>query len=66
MIADLIDLDLGPDAATSRRIQNSLEEAWICEDAPAVFMGLMWAYRDCGLDYAEEEAQFLWYLSYYL
>jgi len=64
MIAPPIDLDLGPDAATSHRIQNSFESAWLCEDAPAIFMGLMWAYRDCGFDYAEEEAQFLWNLSY--
>jgi hypothetical protein len=66
MIAPPVDLDLGPDTLTSKTIQNSLVKAWHCEGAHAVLMGLMWAYRDCSFDHAENETTFLWSLSFYL
>ena len=69
MIAEPLDLDLqqctpcpldGPSAA---KIENSFIVAWIEPGDPGILMGLAWAYRDVGYEYAAKEAMFLWELA---
>lgn len=66
MIATSIDLDLqnctpcpfdGPLAA---KIENSFIAAW---PEPFLLLGLVFAYRDTGYEYAAKEAMFLWELA---
>ena len=60
MIAERIDHGLGPSA---KAIQYSFTTAWAHPRDTNILLGLAWAYKDCGLDYAYSEAIFLWELS---
>lgn len=69
MIADYIDLALQQctpcpfDGPSSAKIENSFICAWSEPRDLGILMGLAWAYRDTGYEYASNEAMFLWELA---
>lgn len=54
------------DGPIANKIENSFTTAWLAPRDTSVLLGLAWAYRDCGFEYAANEAMFLWELSGFL
>lgn len=69
MTAEQLDLDLNEnhhcmfDASAADKIQNSFVTAWRAPINGSILLGLAWAYRDCGYEYAAKEAECLWLLE---
>ena len=51
------------DGPIADKIENSFITAWMPPRDTSILLGLAWAYRDCGFEYASKEASFLWELS---
>lgn len=66
MIADHLDLDLAASPIAATKIQHSFTTGWAPPRNSDIFLGLHWAYMDCGYRHAAEEAEFLWILASFM